>query len=56
MNLAGGLTKFDNSRSGKCRTFGAPYLQPEYPGLTAGPIDWRSFGPPYGMNLKHEEP
>jgi hypothetical protein len=29
-----------------CRTFGAQLINNSLPGLTAGPIDYRSFGPP----------
>jgi len=28
-----------------CRTFGAHLIHSTYPGLTAGPINWRPFGP-----------
>jgi hypothetical protein len=30
-----------------CRTFGAYFINQSIPGLTAGPIDWRSFGPDF---------
>jgi hypothetical protein len=28
-----------------CRTFGAHFINKSFPGLTAGPIHLRSFGP-----------
>jgi hypothetical protein len=33
----------------KCRTFGAHLIHLAYPGLTAGPIECRPFGPDTGV-------
>jgi hypothetical protein len=35
-----------NQRTDLCRAFGARFMVPTHPGLTAGPIYWRPFGPP----------
>ena len=35
-----------SGRTDLCRAFGARFLAVPHPGLTAGPIHWRPFGPP----------
>ena len=35
-----------------CRAFGAPFEGPINPGLTAGPIHWRPFGPHFNSHSR----
>ena len=35
-----------------CRAFGAPFERPIHPGLTAGLIHWRPFGPHFDSHSR----
>jgi len=35
-----------------CRAFGTRIISNSYPGLTAGPINWRPFGPENALSAK----